>query len=91
MSVRAVRMVEKRHRITNSKAETAEALPPGNLLPPTPPATSPRAPAVFDSFAVAAIRRKVHSKFAAKEVVTIASLTEELMIAGIIPEGTPDT
>ena len=86
-----MRMVEKRHRITNSEAETAEALPPGNLLPPTPPATSPRAPAVFDSFAVAAIRRKVHSKFAAKEVVTIASLTEELMISGIIPEGTPDT
>lgn len=80
-----MRMVEKRHRTTNSEAGTAEA------LPPAPPATAPTTPAVFDSFTVAAIRRKVHSKFGAKEVMTIASLTEELMIAGIIPVGTSDT
>lgn len=56
--------------------------------PPTPTATPPTTPPVFDSFTVGAIRRKVYGKFAAKQAITIASLTEDLKTACIIPEGT---
>ena len=74
-------MVHRQHS-TKSQVDTP---------PPTPTATPLTTPPVFDSFTVGAIRRKVYNKFAAKQAITIASLTEELKTACIIPEGTSDT
>ena len=74
-------MVHRQHS-TKSQVETP---------PPTPTATPLATPPVFDSFTVSAIRRKVYNKFAAKQAITIASLTEELKTACIIPKGTSDT
>ena len=74
-------MVHRQHS-TKSRVETP---------PPTPTATPLTTPPVFDSFTVGAIRRKVYNKSAAKQAITIASLTEELKTACIIPEGTSDT
>ena len=82
MSVMAVRMMVHRQHSTKSQVETP---------PPTPTATPLTTPPVIDSFTVGAIRRKVYNKFAAKQNITIASLTEELKTACIIAEGTSDT
>ncbi|XP_050721155.1 uncharacterized protein LOC127001021 [Eriocheir sinensis] len=79
MSVMAVRMMVHRQHSTKCQPGTP---------PPTPTATPPTTPPVFDSFTVGAIRRKVYGKFAAKQAITIASLTEDLKTACIIPEGT---
>ncbi|KAK3889070.1 hypothetical protein Pcinc_006945 [Petrolisthes cinctipes] len=56
---------------------------PRRATPPTPPAQP-----VLDSFTVGAIRRHVHTKFAAKQAFTLASLTGNLKEASIIPEST---
>lgn len=55
------------------------------VTPPAPPAPH------FDNFTVGAIRRLVHSKFAAKQAFTMASLTKDLKTAGIVPEATSET
>ncbi|XP_068238893.1 uncharacterized protein [Palaemon carinicauda] len=82
MSVMAVRMMVQRQHSTKPQAPTP---------PPMPTVTPPTTPPVFDSFTVSAIRRKVHPQFAAKEVITIGSLTKELKMSCIIPEETLDT
>ncbi|KAK3858763.1 hypothetical protein Pcinc_035075 [Petrolisthes cinctipes] len=46
---------------------------------------------VFDEFTIGAIRRSLHKKFAAKESFTLATLTADLKMGGVIPEGTSDT
>ncbi|KAK3887617.1 hypothetical protein Pcinc_008321 [Petrolisthes cinctipes] len=56
---------------------------PRRATPPTPPAQP-----VLVSFTVGAIRRHVHTKFAAKQAFTLASLTGNLKEASIIPEST---
>ncbi|KAK3888756.1 hypothetical protein Pcinc_007230 [Petrolisthes cinctipes] len=56
---------------------------PRRATPPTPPEQP-----VLDSFTVGAIRRHVHTKFAAKQAFTLASLTGNLKEASIIPEST---
>ena len=45
----------------------------------------------FDDFTIGAIRRYIHQKFATKEHFMLTTLTAELKIAKIIPEGTSDT
>ncbi|KAK8403999.1 hypothetical protein O3P69_000214 [Scylla paramamosain] len=87
MTVNAVRMMVKHTTSLRSGSST----PPVTVTPPT---TQPGKPtsiaitAVFDNFA---IRRHVHSKFAAKQPVTIGILSEELKRADIIPEETSQT
>lgn len=57
----------------------------------TKTSASPHAPPpTFDSFTVATVRRKVHAKFAHKEVMTVASLSQELKTEGIIPNDISD-
>lgn len=90
MTVNAVRMMVKHSTSSRSGSPT----PP---VTATPPATSSGTPtsiattAVFDNFAIGAIRRHVHNKFAAKQPVTIGMLSEELKRADIIPEETSQT
>ncbi|KAG0720969.1 hypothetical protein GWK47_047367 [Chionoecetes opilio] len=62
-------------RITRSRPVTQTA-------PPTPP--------VFDNFTVGAIRRLIYGKFAAKQIFTEGSLTEDLKTACIIPKATSE-
>ena len=64
-----------------------------NTLATTPSdSTTPvSTPPVFDNFTIAAIRRFVHKKFAAKESFTIVTLTEDLRRADIIPSATSET
>ena len=45
----------------------------------------------MDSFTIGSIRRYLHGQFAAKQSFTLASLTDNLTTAGIIPEGTTKT
>lgn len=54
--------------------------------PDTPP--SPPAQPVIDSFMIGAIRRHIHAQFAVKQDFTLASLTDSLKAASIIPEET---
>lgn len=57
---------------------------------PTRPNT-PQAPPVqpfFDNFTIGAIRRHIHEKFGAKQVVTLISLLADMKAASIIPEST---
>ena len=54
---------------------------------PTPPSPPP----VFDNFTIGTIRRKIYKKFAAKEIFTISTLTEEMKKENIIPVATSET
>lgn len=64
------------HRTTTSSVST-----------PAPPITS----TVFDNFAVGAIRRHIHRRFADKQHLTLSVLSTELRTEGIIPEDTSET
>ena len=57
------------------------------------PDRQPASPAqpVIDSFTIGGIRRHIHAQFAAKQSFTLASLTDNLTAASIIPEGTTKT
>ncbi|KAK8383434.1 hypothetical protein O3P69_019074 [Scylla paramamosain] len=54
------------------------------------PAT-PITPTVFDNFAVGAIRRHIHRRFADKQHLTLSVLSMELKAEGVIPEHTSET
>ena len=45
----------------------------------------------FDNFTIGAIRQNIHAKFAASEAFTIQTLTNDLKMASLIPEGTSNT
>lgn len=77
MTVKAVQKMVQR----SSKCHPATP-----TFPPTPPAQP-----IFDNFTIGAIRCNIHTKFARRETFTIASLTQDLKMTGIIPEGTSDT
>lgn len=90
MTVNAVRMMVKHSRSSRSGSPT----PPVTATPLTTSSGTPTSiatTAVFDNFAIGAIRRHVHNKFAAKQPVTIGMLSEELKRADIIPEETSQT
>lgn len=90
MTVNAVRMMLKH----SSSSRSGSPTPP---VTATPPPTSSGTPtsiattAVFDNFSIGAIRRHVHTKFAAKQPITLVMLNEELKRADIIPEETSQT
>ena len=90
MTVNAVRMLVKHS--TSSRSESPA--PPVTATPSTTPPETPTSiatKAVFDNFTVGAIRRHIHTKFAAKQTVTIGTLSEDLKRADIIPEETSQT
>lgn len=81
-------MVQRyRHSTQHSPPETSGT----HAIPPLDSTTSSTTQPVFDSFTIGAVRRFLHAKFAAKGNFTIATLTEELRKADIIPSETSET
>lgn len=87
MTVNAVRMMLKH----SSSSRSGSPTPPVTATPPPASSGTPTSiatTAVFDNFTIDAIHRHVHTKFAAKQPVIIAMLSEELKRVDIIPEET---
>lgn len=90
MTATAVRSLVKRSR----SSRTGSSTPPETATPMTTPSATPTplaTPSMFDNFTVGAIRRHIHSKFAAKQVFTIETLCEDLKDADIIARETKET